>query len=100
MKYVTIQLRSPRDKTFTKDFVVAFPNDFVHAIMGEALLVAAAEQWPDYQAELVAAGDIDVMAYATTGHSETLKLKAREVDQQSFNTADYGGNVNVPKGSK
>lgn len=96
MKYVTVQLRSPRDKDFTKDFVVAFPNDFVHALLAKGLLQTCKEQWPDYEATVVAAGDLEVVAYQASGKSESLRLKSRSCDAASFNTADYGGNINVP----
>lgn len=100
MKYITLHLSSPRESRFTKDLVIAFPNDLVHKIVAEALKAAAQVQWPDYKVEVIAAGDIEVAAQYTGGKSESLKLKGRQIDAMSFNFADYGNNINVPRNSK
>ena len=90
MKYVALNVKMG---DVTRQFVVAFPDAMVHALVGQSLLTAARRQWPSAEVNLASAGDISCVAHATGGSSESLKLQGSEDAARYFNNQDYGGNI-------
>lgn len=92
MKYVAVDVMMAKD--FGKRFVVAFPEDIVHAVMAEALRQAIKTQWPNVLSiKTSSAGNMNVVARSTSGKSESLSLKADPMAAATFNNQDYSGNL-------
>lgn len=92
MKYVRIDVTAPGGG-MKKAFVVAFPEDMVHAVVAAALKAVAAIQWPGAQVNVHSAGSIDLYATSTHGVSTSLDLKADPEDARLLNVSDYGGHI-------
>lgn len=90
MKYVSIDVGH---KDLCKRFVIAFPNDFIHADVAEALLAVAKKQWPTLPCKVASAGDMTVSCLGVGGGSTSLKLKSHAWDALAFNGQDYSLNI-------
>jgi len=90
MKYVSVDVKIGAT---TRREVVAFPNDFVHAIMADAIVAACKRQWPKAKITVHGAGEIDVVAQETYSRSESLDLDSDSQDARMFNSSDYSGHL-------
>lgn len=89
MKYVRLDIAVSED--LEKAMIIAFPNDFIHADVAEAMKAVAEKTWGK-PVSVTHAGEINATASATHGKSETLGKAASSEDAHYFNNADYGGN--------
>ena len=86
MKYVGIDVSHAG---MTRRMIIAFPNDFVHLLVGKAVKTVCEEQWPKSKVTIVTAGDIELSVESTSGRSVSLGLVADHADAVLLEASDY-----------
>lgn len=75
-----------------KHYPIIFPEALVHAQVADRMNTLLQFQ----KAELVSAGEINVVAISTTGESTSLDVKADEKDRMRVNCMDYSHGIDTP----
>lgn len=90
MKYVRLDVQIAPG--VSRPVIVAFPDCLIHASVATAITeVCKADMGKNVHVQVTSAGDIEMQAHKTCGHSTTLDVGSRGTDAFDLNMQDSTG---------